>query len=235
MSEQSIFNAAVTPDAVAPVVTPPFTPNLSPEVSEFVGAGKKYATLDDAIKSVPHAQKHISTLEAELAASKAELEKRRTAEDLLEELRAASNTQAPAQAGPSITTEEITQIVQRTLGQNEAQVKATNNIEKVKSAFLSSFGDTSAEVYDKVARESGLSMADLNKLAATSPNLVIKLAGITEKQNSPVNKPNSSINTEALNSTNNNQTLSARVKPGASTKDLVGAWKIAGQKVGKQS
>lgn len=234
MSETSIFNASVTPEVVTPAVTPPSTPNLTPEISEFVGTGKKYASVEDALKSVPHAQKHISTIEAELATIKEELSKRRTAEELLEELRSASNTQPSTQVGSTITTEEIAQIVQRTIGQNEAQVRATNNVEKVKTAFLSSFGDTSADVYDKVARESGLSMSDLNKLAATSPNLVLKLAGITEKPTSSVSKPSSSINTEAFTSTtNNNQTLSARVKQGASTKDLVAAWKIAGQKIGK--
>src|SRR5690606_35996662 len=36
------------------------------EVLEFVGPGKKYATLADALKSVPNAQKHIQTLEDEM-------------------------------------------------------------------------------------------------------------------------------------------------------------------------
>ena len=233
MSEQNIFTTTATPVAIEPVVSPPTTSTLSPEVSEFVGTGKKYASVEDALRSVPHAQKHISTIEAELAAVKEELVKRRTAEDLLEELRSASNTQAPAQTGNNITTEEIAQIVQRTIGQNEAQTKATNNIEKVKNAFLTSFGEKASDVYDKVARESGLSLTDLNKLATTSPNLILKLAGIVEKTNLAPTKPSSTFNTETLNNTNDTPLLSSRVKQGASTKDLVAAWKIAGQKIGK--
>ena len=32
------------------------------EAAELVGDGKKYSSVEDALKSVPHAQKHIQTL-----------------------------------------------------------------------------------------------------------------------------------------------------------------------------
>ena len=66
MSNENIFDNQ-TPDNQEPVV------NLAPqfqiptEASELVGAGKKYQSVEDALKSVPHAQKHIQTLENELA------------------------------------------------------------------------------------------------------------------------------------------------------------------------
>jgi len=63
----------------------------------------------------------------------------------------------------------------------------------------------------------------------TSPEAVLKLAGIKKDQS--VGKPSSSVNTEG-NFNSQTQELSARVPlVGATTKDVVNAWKIAGEKV----
>lgn len=75
MSEQTIFNGEV--DQTPPVVTSPPPPVVPTELQELVGQGKKYATLDDAIKSVPHAQTHIAKLEQEAAQLREELQKER--------------------------------------------------------------------------------------------------------------------------------------------------------------
>ncbi len=84
----SIFTPPETP--AEPISSPKI--ELPPEVLEFVGEGKKYSNPVDALKSVPHAQKHISTLEAELAQTKTELEKRRTAEELLNEIKSSTSS-----------------------------------------------------------------------------------------------------------------------------------------------
>ena len=54
-----------------------------------------------------------------------------------------------------------------------------------------------------------------------------------KESSSFVNKPKGTVNTDTLKPTSPDNGLSARVKPGASTKDIVNAWKIAGQKVGR--
>jgi len=238
LSDQSIFNdgtPAVEPVASPAVSVPPSTSTFSPEVAEYVGAGKKYASVDEAIKSVPHAQKHIDTLKEQLAAATAELEKRRTTESILEELKATGIQSSPQQVASSVTPEDVQKLVQQAIGQNEAQAKATNNINVIKSSFESKFGQQAEQEYIRIANESGLSVADLNRLAASSPNAVLKLAGLG-KVNPPISaKPSSTVNTEAFTTQVVDQNLSARVKTGASTKDLLNGWKIAGQKVGKQS
>lgn len=233
MTEATVFNQA-TPVTVAPIVTPS-APVLPQEVSEFVGVGKKYASVDDALKSVPHAQKHISTLEEELAVVKAELVKRRTTEDLLTELRATSgNANENQQVQNNITPEELQKIVKQTIEQNNQQGIAESNTQKVVAAFTEKFGEKAEAMFITIAQESGISIASLNKLAATSPTAVMKLAGLeTKKIDQIVTKPTGTINTQTLNPNGNGDNLSARVKQGASTKELVSAWKIAGQKVGK--
>lgn len=230
-TETSIFNPEVTPPVVAPV-TPPQAPVLPPEVAELVGQGKKYATVDDAIKSVPHAQKHIQTLEQELAQTKAELLKRQTTEELLNDLKANGIPPVVTQSAPTINSEQISALVRQELSQQEAQAVATQNTKKVTDAFVSKFGDKAEEIFNKVATESGLTVGNLNFLAATSPSAVLKLAGIAPQQTPPIAKTTSSFNTQV--SSSQPEPPSARVKQGASTKDLVNAWKIAGQKVGRE-
>ena len=237
----NIFTTQETPNVVNQV-TPPAnsSPNVStlpPEVLEFVGAGKKYSTVEDAIKSVPHAQNHIKNLTDELAKAKEELDKRRTTESILEELKNSSigNTDKPTVN--SLTQEEVKNIINQTLGQKEVELRTVQNVNTVKENLTAKFGDKAEAEYIKIAQDSGLSIQDLNKLSATSPNVVLKLAGLVEKKDNTtiVSKPTGTVNTQSFNQTQNQGELSARVKTGASTRDMVNSWKIAGMKVGKEN
>ena len=67
--------------------TQPKAFEIPTEAQAFVGEGKKYQSPEDALKSVPHAQKHIETLESELALVKEELTKRKTTQELLDEIK----------------------------------------------------------------------------------------------------------------------------------------------------
>ena len=68
----------------------------------------------------------------------------------------------------------------------------------------------------------------LNTLAVTSPEAVLKLAGI--KKPASVGKPTSTVNTQGSFSQPQTE-LSAKVPlVGASTKDVLNAWRIAGIK-----
>lgn len=228
MTEENIFNQE-TPE-VPPAI--PATTTTSPEVSDLVGAGKKYATTEAALASIPHAQKHILTLEQENANIKAELEKRKTTEQLLEEIKASTTPQAQTTASSGLDQNTVQQLIAQTLEQNESRRKAQVNIQTVTASFKEKYGDKAEEVYIAIAEESGLSVQNLNSLAASSPSAVLKLAGLENKQTN-VSKINGTINTQTLSNTNNTTPLSARVKSGASTKDLVDAWKTAGKKVGR--
>lgn len=235
MTEETIFESTpATPETVTPPVSSPATLSLPPELTELVGTGKKYATAEAALASIPHAQKHISTLEQENAAIKAELEKRRTTEELLVELRSTGIPQTSTNVPAGLDQATVEQLIARTLETKEAQKVAQQNINAITSTFKDKFGDKAEEVFIALAKESGMSVQYLNNLAATSPNAVLKLAGISNKPVvSNVSKSSGSINTAGFTNNTSTQDLSARVKQGASTKDLVSAWKNAGIKVGK--
>lgn len=223
----SIFQADQSVNSEV-VVQQPVVPQ---ELVELVGEGKKYATVEQALKSVPHAQKHIQTLEEELNNAKAELEKRKTAEALVEEIKnqgfPKSETTPPTEG---LSADSIAGIVKSQLTQLEVERKAKENTSQVISAFKAKYGDKAEEMYVKVAEESGIPVNALNHLAASSPSAVFKLAGVDTPAKT-VTKPTSSVNTEALQLNQPPQELSARVKQGATTKDLTNAWRIAGEKV----
>lgn len=231
MSE-TIFDGVTAPEVVPAT---PSTVALPTEVAELVGEGKKYRTAEDALKALPHAQGHIKTLEEEAKQLREELAKRKTAEELLEEFKVSGvlggNRQEPA-VTPSV---DVEQVVASVLAKKEAATTAQRNISVVVNTFTEAFGDKTKgeEMYNKVAEESGLSVAALNQLAATSPEAVMRLAGITKKQETVPGKVQSTVNVQAFNDKPQGE-LSSRVKPGASTKDVVAAMRIAREKVIKQ-
>ena len=231
MTTETIFNGETPPVEAAT----PLAVALPTEVAELVGEGKKYRTAEDALKALPHAQGHIKTLEEEAKQLREELAKRKAAEELLEEFKASGvlggNRQEPAEPA-NVNYEEI---IASVLAKKEAATTAQKNISTVVSTFTEAFGDKTKgeEMYNKVAEESGLSIEALNRLAATSPEAVMRLAGITKKQETMPGRVQGTVNAETFGDKPNTE-LSARLKPGASTKDMVNAWKIAGQKVQQQ-
>jgi len=208
--------------------------SIPTEAANFVGEGKKYQSVEDALSSVPHAQKHIQTLESELAEVKEELVKRKTTEDLLDEIKSGivpQNTTEPVQYNQ----DNLEQLVSQALENRDVQKTAHHNAKSVAAQFTEKYADKAEEVYNSIAKENGMTVEQLNGLSASSPDAVLKLSGL-EKRSQGIEKSSGTVNTEALSSTSKDKYgLSARVKQGASTKDLVDAWKIAGDKAKQAS
>lgn len=233
MSEESIFSqdpATVVNEnhSQSQIQAPQF--NLPPEVQELVGEGRKYKTAEDALRSLPHAQSHISKLEEEMKQMREELARRKAAEELLEEFRFPSPQEPQAQ--PQLDTNAIAALVDQTLEQREAKKTAQGNIDTVIQSFNEKFGEKAPEMYEKIAAENGLSVQFLNSVAAKSPQAVLNLAGILKQQVQPVpGKTGSSVNTESFSQHSNSGQLSAKLPKAPTTKDLVSAWRNAGTMV----
>lgn len=220
MTEQTIFDQGTPTE----VVTPPVTSTIPTELAELVGEGKKYKTVEDALKSVPHAQTHIQKLEEDAAKLRAELEKRRTAEELLDEIKSG------IQPGTTTPVVEIDQdsVVQKAVQLVEARQNAAKNVSTVIDAFTQKYGEQGPEMYKKIAAENDLSLEAFNKLSATSPKAVLRMSGLTVENKTPIpGKINSSVNTESLQAQNTSEIPTSRVS-GRSTKDMVDAFKRAG-------
>jgi vacuolar-type H+-ATPase subunit I/STV1 len=199
------------------------------EAQDLVGEGKKYSTAEEALRSVPHAQEHIKTLEEEMAQMKEELSKRKTTQELLDELKSGVQPVANTTQETGLNQDTIMELVNNTLKQNEQKKTAQANASQVANKFTEKYGSNAETVYNSLAQDLSLTPQKLNELAASSPNLVLRLADL--EPNVKVAKSSGSVNTEALSANKPPQEMSARVPKGAKTSDLVNAWRAAGEKV----
>ena len=213
--------------------TAPKAFEIPTEAQELVGEGKKYQSPEDALKSVPHAQKHIETLESELASVKEELTKRQTTQELIDELKSGSQPVENTTQSAEINQDNIMDLVNKTLSIRENKAQADSNAKQVAAKFTAQYGDKAEATYNSIAKELNVTVTQLNELASSAPSIVLKAAGLSAAT-APVGNTTGSVNTEALTNTASPQALSAKVESG-STKDLLRAWGRAGEKIKQQS
>lgn len=217
--------ATETAQAQEPVQTVDAYADLLASITSTDGR-QKYNDVESALKSLPHANEHISKLEQEMDQLREELEKRASAEEVLARLE--SKTQEKSES-PSTNTVDLAQIEQmvdsRLTARQTAELQA-KNVADVTSKVAEVFGDKAEEVFYATAKEAGLSMEQVNNLAATAPAAVLKLMGVGGKPSGMPAKTSSSVNTEAFVG-NSQDRPSSRVPFGATTRDMVQAWRNA--------
>ena len=192
-----IFNGADQ----APVTQEPLVPNtpvvstVPPELAEYVGVGKKYATIDDVHRAFPNAQKHISTLEEENRQIKEELAKRKTAEELLQDIQ---NNITPVRNGdtipPKVDMPDISSLVRQEVERVKVQETYASNQKTVVDELTKVYGEKAREKYAALATDLGVTKEALNRLALTSPTAFFKLAGITPQAPTKSGVLNSDVN-----------------------------------------
>jgi hypothetical protein len=220
----TIFDGKTTPsaDPAEPKIT------LPDEAAELIGEGKKYATVTDALKSVPHAQKHISTLEAELAQARAALEKATAAEEVyttVKEMLAANGK--PPVVGTGTTAPDWDALLDRKLQALEAQKTAQGNTEQVKQVLVAQFGEKAIEVYKQKATDLGIGVETLNELCAKSPKAALELLGVKPKPTTAASTvTGSTVDPSRLAALQNPQKPKS-VMGGAPTSELIAAWRAA--------
>lgn len=195
-------------------------------VQDLVGEGKKYATPEAALQSIPHAQHHIEQLEQEMANLREDLSKRKTVDEVLQEI---NKTPAETEAQPQLTQEQLDALIDNRLTVKQQLEQTKSNMDTVKETFLDHFGDSnkSFEAYTGKAAELGMSVEQLNQLAATSPKAVFEMFGLENKTKSTVTKIDTNINSEAVVNTNVQAQPVKSVMGGSTVKDDIAAWKAA--------
>jgi len=163
---------------------------------------QKYASVEEALKALQHSQAYIPTLkneseeakrQAEEATRRAEeyqrqLKKQEELERTIAELTQKFASQENKTNSSALTPEQIAEMVNNTLTQNAAASQAKQNQTEVVNTLKAKFGDKAEEVYLQAAQELGMSVAEMNTLAAKSPKAVLKALGVSgqaAKQHSP--------------------------------------------------
>lgn len=147
----------------------------------------KYNSLTTALDALKHSQEYIPQLKiekeqlaAELERVKAELAQRASLEDQLSKFTTSRQpepvtpTSEPAKPFDETALQEI---VQRTLSQEQAKTAAATNIQQVRTALVTKFGDKAQEEVSSRASELGLTMEQVDSMAASSPKALLMLFG----------------------------------------------------------
>ena len=101
---------ATSTEAAQP--TTPAAPAIPTELQEFVGEGKKFKTVADYVSGYKNSQEFIDTLKGETANMREELQKRKTAEELLQDMRSTTTEQQkPTSQGVEVNEAVLSEIV----------------------------------------------------------------------------------------------------------------------------
>jgi hypothetical protein len=224
MSEENLFaeTTATTEVAAAPQTQ---QPSLPEEVMALVGTGKKYATVEDALKSVPHAQTHIARLEQEMQSLRERAAQAKAIDDVYEALTSRQQGEQQVTASAPIVDERfIDAVLERKLEEQKRAEEKRVNLNKVKESLTTKYGEKAAEVFKKKAEELGINEGFLTDLAAKSPTAALELFGANAKEKVATSVPSGSINPQAF--VQNQQPAPPKaVMAGASTSDLLNAWR----------
>lgn len=200
-------------------------------LSELVGEGKKYSSVDKALESIAPAQDHIQRLESEMAEMRAKLDAQSSVEETLRKFAEQKAVDTPT-SQPVDLNEVVNQVTQRLDANAQAEQRVANQ-KSVANKLAEQFGDMQKAkgMFEAKAKELGMSVQDMDNLAATSPQAVFQMFG-TGAQSTSQRATQSSVNTEAMQSTTNPTPQEVPgVMFGASAEQVADAWRLATQHI----
>lgn len=203
MSDQgnSIFNNGAVQADKQPTAPQQVVPEY---LSNLVGEGKKYGSLEAAYKSIPNAQDHIARLEQENADLRSQTQQAQDLQEVIERNLGQHEQQYSAQQEqPSYDPDNIAALIDDRMNARSAQEKAKANILSADQAMRSKFGDQAHKQLLAKAAELGVGVDFLQQTAQQSPKAFLQLFGLSDKTQ-PVTPMSvqSSVNTEAMGNYN---------------------------------
>lgn len=212
----TIFNGDTTNNNNGSATSPDASMQTTGSVSELVGPGKKFATVEDLARGKVEADAYIEQLKGETAGLRSDLDQRLSAEELLEQIRtereaqlAASNQPAQGNTTPSLGTDDITSLVKATIEQREVMQTASQNLAAADKRMKELYGEKALEVMNQKASEAGVSVKFLTDIAAKSPKAFYNVLGLEQAKGSSLpNMTRGSVDPESLGSNRSSGGLS---------------------------
>lgn len=209
MTQETIFNQGQTPDQTKDAVANASTSQNNDSFADLLGSIKnekgepKYRDLPTALDALKHSQEFIPQIRQENDALKRELEELRNQVSKLSEVEQTvqrlTSQQKPneSQAPQGLDEKTVADLVTRTLSQREEQAVQKANVQAVVNAMKNSLGDDAEKLFYSKAAELGMAPAQINQLAAQTPQAVLKLFGLepTKPQAKVVSPTSGSLNT----------------------------------------
>ncbi len=234
-TDQSIFNNES--QATQPNVNDGVPSNAqgSGDLANLLGSIKnergeqKYKSVEDALVGLDNAQKYIPTLTAQLAQKEQELATARQEAARVVELertvQALTSKGEPAntQASVPLNEDQIANLVTQTLTRQQQEATAKANTLAVAQTLQTKFGADAEKTYNAKAQELGMTVIELNALAAKNPKAVFTLLGVTQEAPKQLSSSTSQqFNTDAFQP-KQDSFIGRNSKPtliGATTSDL---------------
>jgi hypothetical protein len=199
---------------------------LPDSLKDMVGEGKKYASVEKALESIPHAQSHIERLETELKDMRSKVESSVATNEVYDTVKKLLEAERKTPEGGKWDEATLAELLDRKLTERDTLAKQQANVQSVKKALEDKYGDTAKEVYNKKAEELGVSVKFLNDVVAASPNAAFELFGVNKSNSTSVPAgTRSTVNTDAFKP--QPPTQKASIMGGADTADMVAAWRAA--------
>ena len=165
--QETIFESETSSDQIEQS-TEQSTETTGDFQSKYVGEGKKYATLDEALKATEFAQNHIAKLETENEQLRQIEQRENAVADILAQIEANKTNGNVAATGVDLS--EVEKILDSKLDAREQQSVMTSNIKSVDAKMKSMFGDKAKDEMIAKGRELGLSIEQMQNTASKSPN-----------------------------------------------------------------
>lgn len=174
--------------------------NVPEELTDLIGEGKKYKSLEDALRSIPHAQGHISNLEKELSELREDLGKRLSAEEALNKiLEGRQSREEEGTPPPDFSPDTLKNLVKDTYKEMTEEERRSHNIDLADKAVREKYGDKAGEWLAERAKELGVGVQFLQDTASHSPKAFYNLVGLDGGQRQQQEVPRQgSVNTEGM-------------------------------------
>lgn len=163
-------------------------------LDQFVGEGKKYASVDELAKGMAHAQAFIETLKSDNEFLKNDLKSRITMEEFLEKnitmSKPESNSSNPANetatgkdssshtvVAQALSKDDVMAIVIQALQQETSKAARERNVNETLAKLREVYGDDYRSKVATKAQELGVGTEFLSSLAGQSPKAFLELVG----------------------------------------------------------
>jgi LysM repeat protein len=208
-------------------------PNVDP-IADLLGSIKnergepKYKNIQDALVALRHSQEYIPQLTTQLSQKDSELNTARAEAARINELERSlqaltqSREQPASTKAPEFSEERIAELVNQTLTRNQTAEVQKNNVSRVVQDMVKQYGPDAQKTYEAKAAEYGMTVAQLNQLAASTPQAVLNLMGVTKATPPREQTPATQFNSEAFQPLENSF-IGRNPKPimvGATTQDV---------------
>jgi hypothetical protein len=190
---------------------------------------QKYADVQTALSSIPHAQTFISEQGARIKALEEELAKRQGMEQVLEQLQSQQAVQETTPPQTGVADIDVGALLDAKLQEREIMAAKQANQEKVLTALQEKFGDKAEAQFNAKADELGISVGFLSDLARNSPTAA--LAYFNQAPAASPQPSNGTVNTSVFDSKPQTEDRSYMKIFQSAESDTMKKWRASGDAI----